>query len=114
MTEHRNRSRVREFDWRDTIEIGSVLKTRGGKYRIVRDLRRQKNGRLLSICCVIMHCSWTKRCYTTMNRHDIKWQRLTLVPHVKAKMNGPLDEKINRDCRTRERNLTCCDVEGIP
>jgi hypothetical protein len=60
------------YDWRDSLREGDVIRTRAGTERIVREASYRRNGHLSAVVMTIAHCSWTSRCYTTVNRVDLK------------------------------------------
>jgi hypothetical protein len=74
------------WDWRDDIQVGDILFTRRGHPRVVRAVSRRKSGHLHCITLAIKRCSWTGRCYTVMNRHDIKHQGMS---HSGCAIRGP-------------------------
>jgi hypothetical protein len=107
-------------DWRDRLEIGSVIATPNGSWRIVRRVSRKPNGTIWGITCVIQRCSWTHRAYTVITRSDLHqrgFRRIPVAP-LALKTSG-VDAKIQAairqgGCKRSELVLTCCDVEGLP
>lgn len=78
----------------------------------MRRTNYQPNGRLYSITFAIKRCSWTGRCYTILNRHDIKNYKLKPTG-TRSRMRTLLDRKLNAAIISRSRNLDCCDVKGV-
>lgn len=106
-----------ELDWRDNIKVGDVLRTHNGNFRIVRKVYRRHGDKFLgSVTFTIQQCSWTGRCYTIVNRSDLK-QRKFSPTGVRVTKMTTMDKRINRDIiedRPRGTRLSCCDVRGIP
>lgn len=99
-------------DWRDRIKVGDVLLTKRGNPRIVRKATYRPAGRLHCVTFTIKTCSWTKRCTTVLNRHDLKHGGYTSAG-VTIKTMTRMDKIINRCIINHERLLDCCDVRGI-
>ncbi len=106
--------------WIDRIQVGDVLKTPGGDYRVVRQADLCKNersvyfGRVKFLEFAIRRCSWTGRATTCKVRTELKdWQPTGL----RVKLNKEIDKEIqycldNYDIESQ--TLDCCDVKGIP
>lgn len=103
--------------WMRRVQVGSVIAERGGAWRIVRHVARDRSGRLRAVWLVIRRCSWTRRCYTVVNANDLIQRRFRLIPTspVQLKTRG-IDAKIRHALHesATHRSLTCCDVEGLP
>lgn len=99
----RFRSSGKALDWRDTLQIGDVIKTKTG-YRVVRDAtyfqdddKYGRGGMLRSICFAIKRKSWRQRAYTHYERSAIKdWEK---VNGVRIKLNTEADAKLLEDIR---------------
>ena len=100
-------------EWMSKVRVGDVLRSRGGTYRVVRKVS-YRNNRLHCITFAIKRCSWTKRCSTTMNCHDLRYAGYKPVLNVKWKFATTLDESIQADIMDlNRRKLNCCDVRGV-
>lgn len=96
-------SRGKVLDWRDTLQIGDVIKTKTG-YRVVRDVnyfpdddKYGRGGLLHLVCFAIKRRSWTQRAYTYYDRTALKgWQK---VDGVRVKLNTDADKKLLDDIR---------------
>lgn len=108
------------IDWRDRIRKGDILRTRGGTERVVRETTysRKQPGRLRSVTFVILHCSWTTRCYTTVARTDLASLGYRPVRGTRYRFRLPIDKRVAR-CLLPQNNaicrqcLDCCDVKGV-
>jgi hypothetical protein len=95
-------------DWRDKIKVGDILRTGGGKERVVRQVS-SKNGRLYMVIFTILHCSWTERCYTCLTRHDLKYGGYKHTGH-RYRFRSAFDVKINRCIARSSKSISCCEV----
>lgn len=104
------------WDWRDEIKIGDILYERGrpDRPRVVRKASYcKKTGHLRCVTFTILRCSWTNRCTTTVNRHDLKYRHFSNGGASKIDMNI-WDKRINAEIIDHNlRKLDCCDVRGI-
>jgi hypothetical protein len=114
----RKSSYGRPLDWRDTLQIGDIVKTKTG-YRVVRDVKYWpendhlgRGGMLNYVAFAIQRKSWTTRAYTLYCRTAITaWEK---VEGVRAKLDTDADKKLLEDIRefratknprpTQERN----------
>lgn len=95
------------------VAVGDVLRSRGGTYRVVRKVSRVR-GRLHYITFAIKRCSWTGRCTTTVNSHDLRYADYEPVTGVRWKFATLLDEKIQADIANPNlRKTPCCAVIGV-
>ena len=102
------------YDWLETLKVGDVIYHGGDKLkpRVIRSLSK-KNGKLTSVTFTIKRCSWTHRCTTTYNRHDLTYLGFT-KSRKKIPLKTKLDKKIQKEIDDhRLRQLDCCDVKGI-
>jgi len=81
--------------------------------RTVRSISRYPTGELSCVTFAIRRCSWTKRCYTVMNYHDLAYQGYSWVQGVRAKMTTELDQKVNAAIRDKEIKLSCSVARGV-
>lgn len=96
-------------DWRDKLKVGDIVLSPNGTERIVRKVKYFNN--LLGwVSFVILHCSWTGRCYTCYSRSDLK--RYSPTKHSIALIT-PLDKEIAEAIQADKVTVTCCDVEGL-
>ena len=101
------------YDWRDELREGDVIRTRAGTERIVRVATYRRNGHLSAIVMTIMHCSWTSRCYTTVNRSDLRTAGYR-PPRMRLRLETPLDFELAQEIRRAGRaTIDCCAVRGI-
>lgn len=104
---------MRRRNWLERVRPGDVLETPRGRLRVVREVKRF-NGYAHWFTFTIMHCSWTERCVTVMNRHDILGRRYRPTGK-RLRLTKPIDRKIAREVEYRGKpRMTCCDVSGIP
>jgi len=112
---YRNGFQRQQLPWMADVVVGSVLASRGGPWRVVREVNRYQNGDLRSVTFAIRRCSWTHRCYTIYGYTDLKTHGFRLVPVEPRKLRGRLDRKIyvaiHEPCT--QKSMTCCDVEGV-
>jgi hypothetical protein len=98
--------------WMNKVKIGSVLRSRSGLLRVVRDLRR-RGDRLHSVSFTIKHCSWTHRCTTTLTYNDLSYMGFRPTGK-RRRLRTELDRMIALDCLPGHPGpLDCCDVTGI-
>ena len=102
-----------EFDWRDKIEKGDVLLSKSGTLRVVRRVSYTRGGFLGCVYFAILHCSWTRRPYTCINRADLN--TMGFIPTgAKAMLRSKMDKAIEREigmCEP-ERRIYCWDIVG--
>lgn len=105
-------------EWMATVQVGDVL-TDGRVYRVVREVshwrpRYSPNElRLRGVAFTIRHCSWTRRCHTTLTAADLK-QRHFRPAGIRVKLNKSIDAAIAEELADdRRRRLRCCDVRGV-
>lgn len=106
--------RLGKPDWRDTLKVGDVLITPSRDLRVVRGVSF-KGKYVRSITLAIRHCSWTGRAHTTIGRSDLQWRGFNKAG-VRARLDGPLDEKFRQDIQYDNRFtpcLTCHDARVI-
>lgn len=103
------------MDWRDEIKLGDVLRAKSGDLRIVRGVSRwNKNGLINTVTFTIRNCSWTGRCYTVLNRSDLK-TRCFEPTGVSCALDGEIDARLLEEIKqTGKPLIDCCDVKGIP
>lgn len=108
-------------DWMDRIQVGDVLKSASGDYRIVRsaDLNQNKRSlyynRKLYFAFAIRRCSWTGRSTTLLTRHDLINRGYKPVG-VRVKLTSEIDKDLEHDLDYNNRFdqvLHCCDVKGV-
>lgn len=105
----------RDDTWIKKIQKGDILKAPNGVLRVVRRVDRLRDtvgG--TTVFFTIRRCSWTKACYTAMNGNVIAkygyrptGKRLPL----RKMIDKAIESEIGR--AGSEREMTCCDVEGI-
>ena len=104
-----------KHNWMQDVQVGDVLVSGRGTFRIVRDVKQKGDGCIVSF--VIRHCSWTHRPYTVLFPADLK-TRGYKPTGIRVKLKGQFDRIIKKELdRTRRGDppvLTCCDVIGIP
>jgi hypothetical protein len=105
--------------WMDRIQVGSVLRSRSGDLRVVRDTKKRiqqrgawKGCKTISVYFAIRRCSWTGRCYTVMTDNDLTQQGFTYTG-IRLKLQTDVDFKIAESIESGEYTMTCCDVKGI-
>jgi hypothetical protein len=107
--------------WMDKIQVGSILKTRSGDLRVVRDVKHRthtrgawKGAKGVTVYLAIRRCSWTRRCYTVLSDNDLTQQGFSYVG-ARLKLKTEADYKIATAIESRDRDfLSCCDVRGVP
>lgn len=112
-------------DWRDTIQVGDILITPSGDWRVVRDVSywpqdnwcKSRQGLLAYVDVAIRKCSWTHRPYRTMDRNTIAaWSKLQ---GARAKLGTEADKKLLADITDKsgkyveELNYDCCDAKAF-
>lgn len=102
-----------QLPWFKTVKVGDVLRNANGTLRVVRKIHYFKDGDLRSINFVIMHCSWTKHPFTSLNFTDLRYLGYEPVG-LRVRLTTQLDKHIANACKnTNDRTLDCCDVKGI-
>jgi hypothetical protein len=93
----------RPLDWRDTLKIGDVIKTKTG-YRVVRDVTYMpendhlgRGGMLNYVAFAIKRKSWTTRPYTLCCRSAMT--KFEKVEGVRVKLDTDADKKLLDDIR---------------
>lgn len=110
-------------DWRDTIQVGDILITPSGDWRVVRDVKywptegqyKSRHGLLGFLDLAIRRCSWTGRPHRTLSRACIAgWSKLQ---GARAKLGTEADEKLRIDILTKRRveelHYDCCDAKAF-
>lgn len=107
--------------WIDEVQPGDILLERGEVPRVVRAVSRYKpgdrygrDGFVRSVTFVTKRCSWVQRCYTIVNRTDLKLRKF--APSGQRRVHPTLLDKmialdITKDARNKR--IDCCDVKGI-
>lgn len=114
---------VRRYDWIDKLKPGDVVLFKSGALRTVLEVTHRTHNpkRLLCAMFTILHCSWTKRPYTSLERSDIAQRaqcvtraRVNLAKHPAALL-AIADSHIRGFDANGEPNrvATCCDVIGV-
>ena len=109
MSEYRIREDGVKIWWPD-IRVGDVLKAPSGALRCVRYVSL---GYRNYVGLAIRHCSWTHRCYTLYTTNELHGIGYTLAG-ARFALRTKMDRRIARNITTRERDLKCCDVVGLP
>ena len=102
--------------WPYTVKPGDVLETASGDLRVVRKCVTGASGYTTWVHLVIRRCSWTKRCYTVLNYHDLKGRGFRPTGLL-VKLDTKTDRKIARDLKYDNRfkqKVSCCDVVTVP
>ena len=101
------------------IKVGSILKSRSGDLRVVRDVKHRvttkgpwKGCRKVTVYLAIRRCSWTGRCYTVMNEGDLAYLGFSYTG-ARLKLGSDIDEKIAESIESGEYIVGCCDVRGV-
>lgn len=120
---YRSRYFAKHYDWIDQLKPGNVVLFKSGALRTVLEVthRTRDNGRLLSAMFTIMHCSWTKRPYTHLERSDIAQRaqcvtqaRVNIAKHPAAVLAIADSYVRGLDAEGKpNRVATCCDVIGV-
>ena len=93
------------------IVPGSVLVSPAGTRRMVYAVHRDRCRTYVSV--PILHCSWTQRGWTILDRQMLRAYRL-----IRRKRSLPRTRLARRLLRevtegTMERHCTCCEVIGV-
>lgn len=95
-----------------SLVVGALIESPGRTVRVVRAVHHYAGGRAFAFCA-IRHCSWTRRCYTLLDRPILREYRL--LSNKPRALRGALDRRIGAAIHSRDRGaMTCCDVEGVP
>jgi hypothetical protein len=100
------------------IEVGQVLRAPNGRLRIVRAVHRSAPkktgtvGRATIVMLSILRCSWTRRCYTVYSVAELAGSGYSIT-QARAKLKGPLNEKINDAIENHSCYPRCYDTVGI-
>lgn len=112
--EQRYRYQLPRHQWIRRLQVGDIVRAKSGLLRVVRAVTHHPHG-VSSIVFVIKHCSWTRRCYTYMNSHDLitfgyrpTGKRLPLRKNIDKEIASNIVNH-SKDLQT----LKCCDVEGL-
>lgn len=110
-------------DWRETIQIGDILITPSGQWRVVREVSywsdddwcKSRRGLVDHITLAIRKCSWTGRPYRTLSRTCIGgWSKLE---GARAKLDTEADERLHADIVSKrsveDLNYDCCDAKAF-
>lgn len=109
-------------DWMADIRVGDVLVTPTGDLRVVRAVVKRPPYRpglppRVVVQLLTRHCSWTRRCSTTINGCDLG-QRGFRPTGKRKRLTSRMDRRIARDLanphRPEHQRLSCCAVEGLP
>lgn len=104
---------MRTREWVRYIRKGDVLRSNGsGTLRVVRYVRHTEKHTFVGL--VIQHCSWTGRCYTIVNQHDLATRFQPTGKRVRP--HNATDKTIEMELNYRRAMppiLTCCDVRGL-
>lgn len=106
-----------------SLRPGDVIRW-NGTLRVVRTVKwsdkrcrgRRRDARPSGIFTfVILHCSWTGRCYTCYTSSDLAQKPLELIARNFHSKSIALDQAIltNIQNGTERPTLSCCDVHGI-
>lgn len=99
--------------WMATVRVGDVLESANGAQRVVREVKRYKDGELRSVTFAIRRCSWTGRCYTILGYTDLRYRGFRKVGRVR--MGSAVDWKIYKEIKSHAKpKLSCCYVRGVP
>lgn len=109
--------RSRERAWIRELQLGDVVQSGSGMFRVVRSVRTCWPTRYCSrtwITFTIQACSWTKRCYTVMCCNDLitlGYKKVRARVSLSSKFAKAVARQIGRDIH--ETEMHCCDVRGI-
>src|SRR5690349_6845034 len=102
--------------WLQKVKVGDIVRSGSGTERVVRHVSRWKNTTCLTFS--IIHCSWTKRCYTVYFSNDLK--QMGYRPTGKrVELTSEMDKKIAKAIEKADlshrngRAPNCCSVHGI-
>lgn len=106
------------------LQEGCVIREkRSGRLRVVRKVsklesanfkRTLKVGDTFAVQLVILRCSWTGRCLTTLGITDLK-SRFDLTSY-RVKLNSDIDAIIKYETKRtpgQPQKLSCCSVRGL-
>lgn len=99
-------------DWRDTLEVGDVVQYPSGLLRVVRQVSYW-NDRMQCVTFSIKACSWTRRCYAVLTRHDLRSAGAWKVG-IKVNLKSSIDRKILEDIQKNTRHFYCHQVKNLP
>lgn len=102
--------------WVDDLEPGDVIITNNGTLRTILEVfKRERTKRIVSVTCAILHCSWTKRPHTHVDRWTMRTSWKRKVGHWSTFKRSAMVRKIlaERSLCGDERGLFCCDVIGV-
>ena len=99
-------------EWVDRADVGTVLISPGGDFRVIRQVTRGKHWGLPIFTFAIRRCSWTRRPYTSYT-----WGELVRIGYTEAgaavTLNTRHDRKLSKDIANHNRrSLYCWDVCG--
>lgn len=101
----------------DVIRLNGTLRVvRTVKWRNERKRGRRRDARPRGIFTfVILHCSWTGRCYTCYTSSDLAQKPIELIARNFRSKNAALEQQIlhNIHHALDHPTLSCCDVHGI-
>jgi hypothetical protein len=114
----RRRKEEREaMSWVESIRKGDIIEGDGGLLRVVRDVKhwRTRRGKVhTTVTLAIRRPSWTRRPYTVINCHDLKYRGYR--PTGKT---WPLDSEFDKELESTFRREPPCgrpnawDVLGV-
>lgn len=94
----------------DRLQVGDVIKSPSGAFRVVRLVDRPTERRIF-VGLTIRKCSWTRRCYTLLCRYDLR--AYTKLP-FRVKLDSELDSMVLRELDSSTAPLIdCCDIKGV-
>lgn len=86
--------------WVDDIVVGSVVRMKSGRLRtaiLVRRVDTHRGPRVWAVYFPILHCSWTKRGHTTINRSDLRARGLAITQAKIDVLGHPLLRRVQLD-----------------
>jgi hypothetical protein len=102
-----------QLPWMADVRVGDVLEDANGTQRVVREVKRYKDGELRSVCFAIRRCSWTGRCYTILGYTDLRYRGYRKVG--RTRMGSAIDWKIYKEIgNVNKPRVSCCEVRGVP
>ncbi len=98
--------------WVDTADVGTVLISPSGDFRVIRKVTRGSHRRYPIFSFAIRHCSWTRRPYTVYT-----WGELVRMGYIAAgasvELKTPKDRILAKEIAHKlPRRLYCWDVVG--
>ncbi len=102
-------------DWRDELQPGDVIRG-SGEFRVVREVSYQRPGRLRNITLTIRRRSWTNRCYTVIDRDELRargFKKAGFRVRLDREHDATILAVIREQDGMRGRSLTARDVEAI-